>query len=119
MRVTRRRLVIGMAAAIVLALAAGQIVTSTTDSQPAGAFTFGAVLIAAWLAFMARTRLKIVSAHGDVFRFHPLYVAGISVVIAASALLLAELLVLSLLSFAAGLILISSGRRRSGPIGPP
>ncbi|HSI80032.1 MAG TPA: hypothetical protein VK919_05210 [Solirubrobacterales bacterium] len=119
MRATRWRLVIGMVAAIVLALAAGQIVASAADSQPAGAFTFGAVLVAAWLAFMARTRLTIVSAEGHAFRFHPLYVAGISVVIAASALLLAELLVLSLLSFAVGLMLISSGRRRSGPVSPP
>lgn len=119
MRVTRWRLLIGMVTAIVLGLAAGQIVASTTDSQPAGAFTFGAVLIAAWLAFMARTRLTIVSAQGDVVRFHPLYVVGVCVVIAASALLLVELLVLSLLSFAAGLVMIASGRRRSGAAGPP
>lgn len=108
-----------MVAAILLAVLAGVVVGSLADSQPAGAFTFGAVLVAAWVGFMARTGLRLTNAQGDVFRFHPLYVAGVAVVLAAGAAFLAPFPGIGLVGFLVGAILIVKGRRRSGVIGRP
>jgi vacuolar-type H+-ATPase subunit I/STV1 len=114
MRASFWRLAGGMLAAVVLAGVIGVLVGSAADSQEVGAFTVGVVLLAAWLGFMARARLTITRANGDVFRIHPLFVAGVSLLIVANSLLLADLGSLTLIAFIAGVILIFMGRSRSG-----
>jgi hypothetical protein len=117
MRASPWRLLLGTFAAVLSAAVLGFAVGSAADSQSVAAFTFGAVLLAAWLGFMVRIRLRLTNAEGGVFRFHPLYVFGISVLIGASSLLLADLPDISLPAFAVGLILAFMGRRRSGLVG--
>lgn len=119
MRVSPWRLAAGMLAAILLAGALGVVLGSLAGSQGVAAFTFGAILLAVWLGFMARTKLRVTSAEGTTFRFHPLYVAGISVLICAISLLLVELMTTGVAVFGVGLILVFMGRRRSGPVGLP
>jgi hypothetical protein len=113
MRASFPRLLIGMVATILLAFVAGQLVASAADSQPAASLAFGGVLLGAWLGFMAASRMTFTNDRGDVFRFHPQYVAGVSVVIVACALLLAGAFGLAVLAFVGGVLLILFGRRRS------